>query len=48
MRAADILEHEHETVLVVTKAARREAEAIEETGQVRPLLPRKILTLGVA
>lgn len=34
MRAADILEHEHETVLVVTKAARREAEAIEETGQV--------------
>ncbi len=34
MRAADILEHEHEAVLIVIKAARGEAEAIDKTGQV--------------
>lgn len=33
MRAADILEHDHEAVLVVMKAARNEAEAIKNTGQ---------------
>ena len=34
MRAADILEHEHDAVLIVIKAARGEAEAIDKTGQV--------------
>lgn len=34
MRAADILEHEHEAVLAVVKVARGEAEATKEADQV--------------
>lgn len=34
MRAADILEHEHEAVVIVIGAARKEVAHIDQTGQV--------------